>query len=185
MRIEKAFEGILWNSRLVVVIAVVASLVVALAIFYVATVDVVALILHLRQYGDLAMSAEARAAARTTFVTHVVEIVDGYLLGAIMFIFSLGLYELFVGRIDAAEGSEFASRLLLIRSLDDLKDRLAKVVLLILVVRFFEYALAIQVAGALELLYFGLGIAVVAAAVAVSGRKGKIPAEPGGLPGAA
>ena len=72
-----------------------------------------------------------------TIVAHVVEVVDGYLLAAIMLIFALGLYELFVSRIEIAEGSEFAERLLLIRSLDDLKDRLAKVVLLILVVKFF------------------------------------------------
>ncbi|MEP6573263.1 MAG: YqhA family protein [Gemmatimonadota bacterium] len=171
MRIEKAFEGLLWNSRLVVVVAVVASLLVALATFYVASVDVVGLLSHLHAYGDMGMSDEARAAAHTTFVTHVVGIVDGYLLGAIMLIFSLGLYELFVSRIDAAEGSEFAARLLLIRSLDDLKDRLAKVVLLILVVRFFEYALAIPVTGPLDLLYFGLGIALVATALLISGKK--------------
>jgi hypothetical protein len=47
-----------------------------------------------------------------------------------MLIFALGLYELFVSRIEIAEGSEFAERRLLIRSLDDLKDHLAKVVLL-------------------------------------------------------
>ena len=86
-------------------------------------------------------------------------------------IFALGLYELFISRIDVAEGSEFAARLLLIRNLDDLKDRLAKVVLLILVVKFFEYALALHVERSLDLLWLGLGIALVATAVLLSHGK--------------
>src|SRR5512138_3384242 len=122
MSLPSRFERLLWGSRVIVVVAVLASLAVSVATFYVATVDVVDLILHLRGYADLTLSPEVRAATRTAFVTHVVEIVDGYLLGAIMFIFALGLYELFVSRIEAAEG-EFAARLLLIQSLDDLKDR--------------------------------------------------------------
>jgi hypothetical protein len=47
-------------------------------------------------------------------------------------VFSLGLYKLFVGRVDAAEGSETASRLLYVRSLDDLKNKVVKLILLIL-----------------------------------------------------
>jgi uncharacterized membrane protein YqhA len=170
--VEKRFEAVLWHSRLVVVVAVIASLVVALAMFYVATVDVVALVRHLGHYHDLSMAADVRAELRGTIVAHVVEVVDGYLLAAIMLIFALGLYELFVSRIDLAEGSEFAERLLLIRSLDDLKDRLAKVVMLILVVKFFEFGLTLTIKGSLDLLWFGLGIALVGAAIVMT-QKGK------------
>jgi uncharacterized membrane protein YqhA len=170
MRVERGFESLLWSSRLVVLIAVIGSLAVALAMFYVATMDVAYLLSHLGQYGDLTMAADARAALRGQTVAHVVEVVDGYLLAAIMLIFSLGLYELFVSRIDIAEGSEFAERLLLIRSLDDLKDRLAKVVLLILVVKFFEYALGLPITGPVDLLYLAVGILAVAGALALSNK---------------
>jgi uncharacterized membrane protein YqhA len=169
--VERVFEAAIWQSRLVVLVAVVGSLGVALAMFYVATVDVVALVGHLAPYGDLSLEPAVRSERHAALVAHTVEIVDGYLLGAIMLIFALGLYELFVSRIEAAEGSEFAERLLLIRSLDDLKDRLAKVVLLILVVKFFEFALALHIGTALELLYLGLGIALVAAAVTLTQKK--------------
>src|SRR5262249_53903134 len=145
MQLEKTFESILWNSRLVVLVAVVASVVVSLAVFYIATVDVFWLLGEVRHYHDVALDAATRTELRASIIAYVVEVVDGYLLAAIMLIFALGLYELFISRIDVAEGSEFASRLLLIRSLDDLKDRLAKVVLLILVVKFFEYALELHV----------------------------------------
>src|SRR5688572_264767 len=178
MRIERGFESLLWSSRLVVLIAVLGSLVVALAMFYVASMDVLYLLTHLRDYGDLTMTVDARAELRGQTVAHVVEVVDGYLLAAIMLIFSLGLYELFVSRIDIAEGSEFAERLLLIRSLDDLKDRLAKVVLLILVVKFFEYALGLPIRGSLDLLYLALGIVAVAAALALSNKTKNPSAAP-------
>ena len=39
--LEKLFEGTLWNSRFVIIAAVVGSLLAGFAIFYMATVDVV------------------------------------------------------------------------------------------------------------------------------------------------
>jgi uncharacterized membrane protein YqhA len=89
-----------------------------------------------------------------------------------MIIFSLGLYELFIGRIVAAETSEVAPRLLLIHTLDDLKDRLAKVVFLILIVRYFEYALQSDIGGPLDLLYLAIGIALVALSLYLTSKNG-------------
>lgn len=169
MRLESLFEKGLWQSRLVVLVAVLASLAVAFGMLYVSTRDAIDLVGHMLHYPG----AGDRMEARSAIVTHVVEVVDGYLLATILLIFALGLYELFVSRIDIAEGSEFASRLLLIRSLDDLKDRLAKVVLLILVVKFFEYALQLEIRTSLELLWLGLGVMLVAAALWLS--HGKTP----------
>lgn len=169
--IERIFERLLWNSRLVVLAAVIASIVVAFAMFYVATVDVVYLLAHLSHYADPGLAAQARIEMRATVVTHVVEVVDGYLLATIMLIFALGLYELFVSRIDVAEQSEFGERVLLIKSLDDLKNRLAKVVLLILVVKYFEHALEMQFNNALDLLYLAIGIVLIAAAIYLSHGK--------------
>jgi len=172
MALERGFERILWSSRLVVLVAVIASLLVSFAMFYVATVDVVGLIAKGFEYRLNSPDIDHH---RAEFIRVVVEVVDGYLLGTIMLIFSLGLYELFVSRIDIAEGSEFASRLLLIRSLDDLKDRLAKVVLLILVVKYFAYALETQFKTPLDLLYLALGTLLVAGAIKLSHGSGHPP----------
>jgi uncharacterized membrane protein YqhA len=170
-RLEKSFEWLLWNSRLVVLVAVVASLVVAMIIFFLTTIDVWILVTHLGPYASL--GAEERLAFRTETIAAVVEVVDGYLVATIMLIFGLGLYELFVSRIDAAEGSEFAQRVLLIRSLDDLKDRLAKLVLLILVVKFFEHALTLKYERPLELLQLAGGILLVSLALYFTAGKSK------------
>lgn len=174
--IQKPFEQLLWGSRLIVLLAVIASLLVAFGMFFVSTVDVVGLVQHMAHYPFT--YGEERAVLRSSIVAHVVEAVDGYLLAAIMLIFSLGLYELFVSRIDVAEGSEFAERVLLIRSLDDLKDRLAKVVLLILVVKFFEYALQLSFKTPLDLVYLASGTVLVAAALYLTKGKDPKPAPP-------
>jgi len=166
--IETLFEGLLWNSRLVVVFAVIASLATGFAMFYIATVDAWFLVSHLGDYIDPALTAGDRADLRATMVTHVVEIIDGYLLATVMLIFSLGLYELFISKIEQAAESEAGSSILLITSLDDLKSRLAKVILMILIVKFFERALEMDFGNALEMLQFAGGIALIGLALYLS-----------------
>ena len=39
MKLEKIFEGLLWDSRFVVLVAVIASLLASFSMFYIATVD--------------------------------------------------------------------------------------------------------------------------------------------------
>ena len=46
----------------------------------------------------------------------MVEAVDGYLLGAIMMIFALGLYELFVSDLDVARNHRASSKVLVIEA---------------------------------------------------------------------
>jgi len=163
--LETIFESALWNSRFVIIAAVVGSLLAGFAIFYMATVDVVYLFAHALHYADSSISEEARKMLHDRTVTHIVEVVDGYLLATVMLIFSLGLYELFISDIDQAHGSKSSSKILVINSLDDLKSRLAKVILMILIVTLFEEALNMQLSTPLDLVYLGASIALIALAL--------------------
>lgn len=162
---EKLFEGALWNSRFIILTAVVGSLLAGIAIFYMATVDVVNLFGHALHYADASLTAEARKALHDSTVSHIVEVVDGYLLATVMLIFSLGLYELFISDIDQAHGSKSSSKILVINNLDDLKSRLAKVILMIMIVTLFEEALRMHMGTPLDLVYFGAAIALIALAL--------------------
>ena len=159
------FEWLLWQSRLVVLLAVVASALGAVGLVFVSTVDAYHMLVHLLHYASPELDMAGRALLRRETVTHVVEIVDGYLLATFLLIFSMGLYELFINKIEQAENSAVASKVLLIHSLDDLKGRLAKVILMILVVRFFEYALGMGFSTPLDLLQFSAGIALLGLAL--------------------
>lgn len=167
-RFERIFEGALWQSRLIVLMAVVVSIAASLSMFFIATVDAVYTIGHLTHYASPDLNDAARTSLRGTTVAHVVEVVDGYLLGTILLIFGLGLYELFISKIDMAERSETSSSVLLIRSLDDLKSRLAKVILLILIVKFFEKAIDMDFDTPLNLLYLAIGIVLIGAAIYIT-----------------
>lgn len=162
---EHLFEKALWNSRFVILVAVVSSMVAGFAIFWMATVDVYYLVTHVLHYADSSLTAEARKVLHDQTITHIVEVVDGYLLATVMLIFSLGLYELFISDIDEAHGSKASSKILVINSLDDLKARLAKVILMILIVTLFEMALQIEITSTLELLYLGGAIALIGLAL--------------------
>ncbi len=163
--LETLFEGTLWNSRFVVIAAVIGSLLAGFAIFYMATVDVVNLFLHALHYADSSLTDEARRALHDSTVTHIVEVVDGYLLATVMLIFSLGLYELFISDIDQAHGSRASSKILVISSLDDLKSRLAKVILMILIVTLFQEAINMKLHTPLDLVYLGGSITLIALAL--------------------
>ncbi len=163
--LERLFEKFLWNSRFVVLIAVVSSLITALAMFYLATVDVWYLVSHLGDY--LSLVGKERYEFRAETVAHVVEVIDGYLLATVLFIFSLGLYELFISKIDDAENSAH-SKVLAVHSLDDLKAKLARVVLMILIVKFFEHAVNMTFHTPLDLLALAGGIALIALALYLS-----------------
>jgi uncharacterized membrane protein YqhA len=162
---ENLFEGALWNSRFVILTAVVGSLLAGFAIFYMATVDVFILFQHAMHYADASLTEEARKALHDSTVSHIVEVVDGYLLATVMLIFSLGLYELFISDINQAHGSKASSKILVISNLDDLKSRLAKVILMIMIVTLFEEALNMHITQPIDLVYFGASIALIALAL--------------------
>jgi len=175
--LESLFEGSMWNSRFVIIFAVLGSLFAGFAIFYVATVDVVYLVQHALHYAGAELTEEARKSLHDSTVSHIVEVVDGYLLGTVMLIFALGLYELFISDIDQAHGTKASSKILVINNLDDLKSRLAKVILMIMIVTLFEESLHMKLSAPIDLLYLGGSIALIGLALylthaAESGGKG-------------
>jgi uncharacterized membrane protein YqhA len=126
-------------------------------------VDVVGLLSHASDY--FVASIEDRKVLKIEMVAHTVGAIDGFLLATILLIFALGLYELFISDIDEAKESGQSAKVLVINSLDDLKSKLAKVILMILVVTFFEVSLSMSFTSALDLVYFSLGILMVSLAL--------------------
>jgi uncharacterized membrane protein YqhA len=58
-----------------------------------------------------------------------------------------------------------------ITSVDDLKNRLSKIIFLILIVRYFEFALKLSPTTITETLQFACGIVLIAVAIFVTSRK--------------
>jgi len=167
--IEQGFEKFLWNSRFIVILAVVASMISSVILFVIATFDVFELIAKVFKYMRL-NGPERTVAAYEDFhgevVGHIIGAIDDFLLATVLFIFALGLYELFISKIEEAEAeAATSSRILVIHSLDDLKDRLAKVILMILIVTFFKNVIHTSFTEPLHILFLGVGILFVALAL--------------------
>jgi len=104
----------------------------------------------------------------------IIGAVDLYLIGVVMLLFSFGLYELFISDIDAAKDEEGKdSKLLAIHSLDQLKDKISKVIVMVLVVGFFQKVGHTDYNGALDMLYLALSITAIAVGLYFLGKVGK------------
>lgn len=159
---ERIFEGILWNSRLTLLIAVVSCVVAGIALIVLGVAEVWHL-LHM-QYDFL--FASATEVSRDQLVLVVIEVLDTFLLSSVLFIFSFGLYELFVSRIEQIQGHE--SKAFAISSIDQLKTKLGKVVLMLLVIKVFALLVEIKPSNMLELLYMALIVLLIAASLWLS-----------------
>ncbi len=84
----------------------------------------------------------------------------------ILVIFSMGIYELFINKMDPVD-KQLDSRpsWLQIDSIDDLKSSLGKVILMILIVSFFEHTLTIEFHDIKDLLLLGVGILLISVAL--------------------
>jgi len=146
---ESAFESFLWGNRLWVLFAVVSALIASIALFIIGTLDVFDVVSQLWKYyvlGDHSHDIHATA------VGEIIGAIDLYLIAVVLLIFSFGIYELFVSQIDAAT-EHSSSKILEIHSLDELKDKIAKVIIMVLVVKYFQMVLDMKFEGPLEMLY--------------------------------
>ena len=156
--IEFIFEGAIWRSIFVVILAVIFGLLGAIVLFVVASLDIWHVTTHTFH---ILISGVHPENFHEDMVSGIIGAVDLYLIAVVMFIFSFGLYELFISDIDEASGQN-GSKLLAISSLDQLKDKIAKVIIMVLVVNFFQRVLHTQYQTPLEMLYFAVSIMALA-----------------------
>lgn len=90
-------------------------------------------------------------------VLNLIEAVDLFLLGTAFYLISLGLYELFINK------NAVLPEWLIINNLDDLKNKLLKVLVVVLVVQFLAQVLAWK--SGVDILYIGTAVALVVIAV--------------------
>ena len=165
--IESIFETFLFNSRFVAILAVLGSLLASVVLFVKSTAEVL--------HGVVGFSSKINSGlhisdeASVELMKMLVTVVDEYLFATVLFIFSMGIYELFIRKIDPArQSNDTRPGWMRIDSIDDLKNMLGNVIMMVLVVSFFKYSLDNTYDKVLDLLYFGLGILFVSLALYLS-----------------
>lgn len=160
-KMSKFFENILYSSRYLTLLAVIGSLLSAVILFVRSSMFVVYGLIDFYKTTDSSdvMTLEHLMA---TFVTSV----DTYLFAMVLIIFGMGIYELFINKMDPVEQqTDDRPTWLQIRSIDDLKSSLGKVILMVLIVSLFEHSLKISYESAIDLLYLAVGVVLVAGAL--------------------
>jgi len=152
---EKLFESFLWNSRYILIIGVLCCVFTAGTLVVLGVSEVIHLI-HAMYVFLLGIDPNI---SRDILVLTVIEILDTFLLSSILFIFSFGLYELFISSID--ESKQHQSKAFQISSIDELKAKLGKVIVMLLVIKVFSYLVEIKPVNIIELLYMALIVLLV------------------------
>lgn len=168
--LERIFEGALWKTRFLVILAVVFGLIGAVILFVVASIDIYTVAVY--TFNTIVTHAHPEN-FHEDIVSGIIGAVDLYLIAVVMLIFSFGIYELFISPIDHNIDAKEDSKILSISSLDQLKDKIAKVIVMVLVVNFFQKVLHTEYNGALEMLYFALAVTALAVGLYFLGKVGK------------
>ncbi|MBT2772427.1 YqhA family protein [Halomonas sp. ISL-60] len=167
---ERHIETALWNSRFLVMLAVVPSLLGSLILFIVGTVDILTVVADVLRYYLIGDTPNIH----DSLVPDIIIAVDIYLIAIVLLIFGLGIYRLFVSRIDQAE-ARFPHHPFNVASLDQLKDKIARVVILAVIIEFFRAVVDIRFATPLEAIYLAISVLALAAALYLMslGHKGE------------
>ena len=93
----------------------------------------------------------------------LIELMDIFLIATVLFIFSLGMYELFIDSVNLPEW-------LIIRNLHDLKVKLSSVIILVMGITFLKHL--VEWEDPQGTFFFGLAIAVVTVSLIAFGYFG-------------
>jgi uncharacterized membrane protein YqhA len=147
------FEKLLWSVRYITILSVILSIIAAFTLIILGSWDIVEAVIFYNPLLDESISNN------NDLLFKIISAIDLFLIGIVLLIFGFGIYELFVSEIDFAN-AKFTESTLKIRDLDQLKNKIIKVVIIVLIVKFFEKVLKFSenFTTPMDILYFGLSI---------------------------
>lgn len=154
---------LLAQSRYLVIIAVLGSLLASFLVIVFAAFDIVRIAVEVFQ-SDITASGAGKHVA-----VGAIELIELFLLGVVLYVIALGMYQLFIER-DA-----YVPHWLEIRSLDNLKERILSTVLVMLAVTFLGYAVTWD--GSMNIIGVGIAVGIVIAGLAYTIKLGKQPEQ--------
>ena len=135
--IGNKFENALWRTRFIVLISVVLSIISSIILFLLGGWDIIQAII----YKNPLLNNDIETNNELLF--NIISSIDLFLIGIVLLIFGFGVYELFISEINFAK-DKFADSTLKINSLDQLKNKIIKVIIIVLIVKFFEKVLKLS-----------------------------------------
>ena len=163
---KNRLEKILWNFRYITLLAVVLSILSSITLILLGSWEILQAITFYNPLFDSSISSN------NELLFKIISSIDLFLIGIVLLIFGFGIYELFVSEIDFAN-SKFNDSTLKIKDLDQLKNKIIKVIIIVLIVKFFEKTLKYSetFTNSIDFLYFGLSILTICLGFFLINRK--------------
>jgi uncharacterized membrane protein YqhA len=158
-KLEHIVETSLWTIRFLAIIPVVFGIISVLFLFILGSLEIS---MVLGEYNNIYIGNKLSEDTVSKIMSGVIGGIDLYLIGIVLMIFSFGIYELFISKIDVARETD-ELQILEVRSLDQLKDKILKLIVVVLVVSFFKRVMAMNVTSVTELLYLSIAILLISA----------------------
>ncbi|MDC3130297.1 YqhA family protein [Bacteroidota bacterium] len=164
--IGNKFENALWSTRFIVLISVVLSIISSIILFLLGGWDIIQAII----YKNPLLNNDIETNNELLF--NIISSIDLFLIGIVLLIFGFGVYELFISEINFAK-DKFADSTLKINSLDQLKNKIIKVIIIVLIVKFFEKVLKLShnFTTPKDLIFFSLSILAICIGYFLINRK--------------
>lgn len=159
----RQFEKCLYFSRYLTLLAVFGSLLSAIALFIKGSIIVIdALSEFVSNIGSPHYE---------NMLEMFVSSVDVFLFAMVLIIFGVGIYELFITKIDPVlQKVDGRPSWMQISNVDDLKSSLGKVILMVLIVTFFKHSIEVEYGNVNDLLKLGFGIVLIALALFITSK---------------
>jgi uncharacterized membrane protein YqhA len=164
---ENLFERILWNTRFIVLLGVIFGALSAIVLFIAGSLEIYNILV---EYLTQSVLAGSHHLSHEDILITIIGAVDFYLIGLVLLIFSFGIYELFISEIDIARLSGGFGGILEVANLDDLKNKIIKVIIMVLIVSFFQRILSMTFTTSLDMLAMAISIGVICIGVYFLGR---------------
>ena len=160
------FEKLLWSVRYITILAVILSIIAAFTLIILGSWDIIEAVIFYNPLFDESISNN------NDLLFKIISAIDLFLIGIVLLIFGFGIYELFVSEIDFAN-AKFTESTLKIRDLDQLKNKIIKVVIIVLIVKFFEKVLKFSenFTTPTDILHFGISILSICVGYYLINRK--------------
>ena len=164
--ITRRFEYILYFTRYLTLLAVLGALVSSIVLFTKGSIIVVEAMI------------ESINNINSTHYEHILELfvasVDVFLFAIVLIIFGIGVYELFITKIDPVlQKVDGRPSWMKINNVDDLKSSLGKMILMVLIVTFFKHSIEVEYENINDLLKLGFGIVLISLSLFITHKSHK------------
>lgn len=153
--LENLIEQGLWLLRFITIVPVMFSILSVFMLFILGSMEVLGslqALLHLNEDPEKMLPK---------IMAGILGGIDVYLIGIVMILFAYGIYELFISKIDVGRQEDTEVKILTITSLDQLKEKILKVIIMVMIVGFFKRLIELEVKTSTDLLLMAISILLI------------------------